>query len=314
MADEPSTPPSVPPSTSRIDVPALLGRVGLWCTLLTALILVAVIAANVLLIVAHYPPNLALALLVLIGPTIAVVLSTVASYIGYYGTWRVVRGKDEYDVAGDLKSHAADIPLSVQNQVVAQVRQIGCLSFIPTATLAVSLVITGLTLAPPPLRTLGVIPTHGSFVPSGLGVIVPAASPSAVPSYPAAHATATATSSSPAGAIVKFTVSPTAYSGDCGHGTLSAQKITLSNGGSAAVTWTVHIREALAGTGRPWAKPSKSSGTVAPGQTDGFQLTPDGSLCRAVPPTGAALHADIVETGGATGTQTVTATITGAPR
>lgn len=312
MADESTMSP--PRASTSPRLPALLGRIGVWCTILTALILTAVVAANILMIGLHVPSNGAFAWIVVAGPPVGVLLSTAASYLGYYGTWRIVRGKDEYDVVDDLKGHAADLPSNLQNQPVALMRHLGCASTFSTAALAASLVATGLTMAPPPYRALGVIPTNGGFAPAGLGVTVSNAN-AARSTTPHPTATLAPTTTSSSAAIVRFVVSPTAYSGDCGHGTLPAQKITLDNSGSTvAAPWTVTIRETIPGATRLWAKASKSTGSVAAGQTDTFQLTPDGSLCKTVPRTGATYHADITLGGGLAGRYTVTATIAGGSR
>jgi hypothetical protein len=318
MAPEPAQPSTQPPVQAAAKaapaLPAIVGRIGLWCTFITALILIAVIAANVAVLGLHIPPNRALAVLLQIGPTLGLLLSTVATYINYYGTWRIVRGKDEYDVGADLKSHAADLPSALQNQPGALSRLAGCTTFLPAAALAVSLVASGLTLAPPPFRVLGVGVSGGGYAPAGLGVSAgqtpaPAARGTTTPT---ATTTATPTQTPHAQPTSKVTVSPASYSGDCGHGTLPAQKITLDNsGGTVAATWKVSIRETLPGTTEPWSKPNTSGGTIPAGQIDSFQLTPNGSLCRSVPPAGASFHADVAVTGGTTQTYTVTATISG---
>jgi hypothetical protein len=161
---------------------------------------------------------------------------------------------------------------------------------------------------------LGVVVSGGGYAPAGLGVGT-AQTPAS-----AARGTATATTTTTAAPTQtprtqptsRVTVTPASYSGDCGHGTLSAQKITLDNSASTvAATWKVSIRETLPGTTKPWSKPNTSGGTIPAGQTDSFQLTPDGSLCRSVPPGGATFHADVAVTGATTQTYTVTATISG---
>lgn len=82
-------------------LPQLIGRLGLYATYVAALISLAVAGdLDVLMRRAHLVGWLAL--LVGTGPLVALLLSTLASYVNYYGVWRILRGKDEYDAGQEI--------------------------------------------------------------------------------------------------------------------------------------------------------------------------------------------------------------------
>jgi hypothetical protein len=304
-------PPAQPATAGGLSLPALLGRTQIWASLLAALILVAVIAGNIFILGLHVAPNGWLALLVETGPVVAILVSTLAGYLGYYGTWRMLRGKDEYNVRDDAKSHAADVVGRLQGLPGLLSGRAGCGGLVwgtfSGLLLGVSLVVTGLTLAPPPLRVLGVINNNGTFVPAGLGVT----------GGPAARPTPTPTPT-PVPRI-QFVISPTQFpaqgSWQCDSGLPAAQTLTLDNSGSnVAVTWQVTPRETLP-NGQPWARASQTQGAIAAGQQATITISPNEVVCRyaAAQPSTTSYHADVTLTGGASGagTYSLTYLITG---
>src|SRR5262245_47677799 len=92
------------PARPKVDVPVGLARLAWLCTLGSALILTGVLVGNALLIVVGVPSTLWLLALVDIGPLVALFLGNVATFMGYYGTWRILRGLDDYSAKDDAKS------------------------------------------------------------------------------------------------------------------------------------------------------------------------------------------------------------------
>ncbi len=231
---------------------ALLGRISVVASLLSALLLSAVLAANVAVLGLGYPPDVALALFLQATPVICLFLSNLAMLITFYGTYRILRRKDEYQVRDDLKGHAADLPGRLQGGPAQLARRLGCTGLLSATTLAASLVVTGLTLAPQPFRGLGVIAVGAGYQPAHLGsTVVPVAltptfTPTPVP-------------------VVKFAVTPTQYAQDCNTRLQpNPQSITLDNTGSTReVAWSVTMRESVGVSAQaPWAKPSQTQGNL----------------------------------------------------
>jgi hypothetical protein len=280
---------------------ALLGRIGVVASLLTALLLSAVLAANVAVIGLGYPPEVTLALFLQATPVICLFLSNLATLITFYGTYRILRRKDEYQVRDDLKGHAADLPGRLQGVPAQLARRLGCTGMLSATTLAASLVVTGLTLAPQPFRGLGVIGVGAGYQPAHLGsTFVPVAptptfTPTPVP-------------------VVKFAVTPTQYAQDCNTRLQpNPQTITLDNTGSTRdVAWSVTMRESVGVSAQaPWAKPSQTQGVISAGQTVQITLTTSEVDCLVVPNNGTRdFHADFTLAGSRT-VYTVTDTITG---
>src|SRR5260370_9180035 len=80
----------------------------------------------------HYPPSFR--------------ISTFASYVNYYGVWRILRGKDDYDAGQDLKSHAGDVPKALETMLAGRA---GCVPAASTVLLFVSLLLALATILPP---------------------------------------------------------------------------------------------------------------------------------------------------------------------
>jgi hypothetical protein len=281
---------------------AVLGRIGVVASLLTALLLSAVLAANVAVLGLGYRPDVTLALFLQATPVICLFLSNLATLITFYGTYRIIRRKDEYQVRDDLKGHAADLPARLQGVPTQLARQLGCAGMFSAITLTASLVVTGLTLAPQPFRGLGVIAVGAEYQPSHLGSTVapvtpvtPTFTPTPIP-------------------VVKFAVTPTQFAQDCNTQLQpNPQTITLDNTGSTRdVAWSVAMRESVGVSAQtPWAKPSQTQGVIPAGQTAQISLTTTEVDCLLVPNNGTRdFHADFRLAGGKT-VYTVTDTITG---
>jgi hypothetical protein len=284
---------------------ALLGRVGVVASLLTALLLSAVLAANVAVLGLGYPPDTTLALFLQATPVICLFLGNLATLITFYGSYRILRRKDEYNVRDDLKGHAADLPGRLQGLPAQLARQSGCVGMLSATTLAASLVVTGLTLAPQPFRGLGVVAVGAGYQPARLGSTVMPTAPTPTPT-PSRTPTPIP--------VVKFAVAPTQYTQDCNTRLQpNPQTITLDNTGSTRdVAWSVAMRESVGVSAQaPWAKPSQTHGVISAGQTAQITLTTGEVDCLVVPNNGTRdFHADFTLAGSRT-VYTVTDTITG---
>jgi hypothetical protein len=284
---------------------ALLGRISVVVSLLTALLLSAVLAANVAVLGLGHPPDATLAVFLQATPVICLFLGNLATLISFYGAYRILRRKDEYQVRDDLKGHAADLPGRLQSVPAQLARQLGCTGMLSATTLAASLVVTGLTLAPQPFRGLGVIAVGTGYQPARFGTAV-------VPAVPTPPPTRSPTPTPIP--VVKFAVTPTQYKQDCNTQLQpNPQTITLDNTGSTRdVAWSVAMRESVGVSAQePWAKPSQTQGVISAGQTAQITLTTSEVDCLVVPNNGTHdFHADFMLAGSRT-VYTVTNTITG---
>jgi hypothetical protein len=284
---------------------ALLGRVGVVASLLAALLLSAVLVANVAVLGFGYPPDATLALFLQATPVICLFLGNLATLITFYGMYRILRRKDEYNIRDDLKGHAADLPGRLQGVPAQLARQLGCTGMLSATTLAASLVVTGLTFAPQPFRGLGVIAVGAGYQPARFGSTVVPAVPTPTPA-PSLIPTPIP--------VVKFAVTPTQYAQDCNTRLQpNPQAITLDNTGSTRdVTWSVAMRESVGVSAQtPWAKPSQTQGVLSAEQTAQITLTTSEVDCLVVPNNGTRdFHADFTLAGSRT-IYTVTDTITG---
>ena len=253
-------------------VPRLIGLFGLYATYVAAALITLIIAGDLNVLVGHAPMAGWQSVLVGAGPLVALLLCTLAGYSNYYGVWRIVRGKDQYDAGQDLKSHAADIPQAVQSALAGRS---GCLPAVSTALLVCSVLLAVTTILPPNIPLVGELGTWNTH-PSGLALTsrttratvapMPTATllllltPTAT-SMPRPVATATPTPIPP---VINFSISPTsATSTGCVNGTPpSSQSITLDNRGSnVAVSWRASAVETDQ-SGHLWATINPASGTV----------------------------------------------------
>jgi hypothetical protein len=300
-------------------LPQLLGRLGVYATYVAAALILLVVAGDLDVLVGHARLVGQLALLVAGGPLVAMLLSTFASYVNYYGVWRVLRGKDEYDAGQDLKTHATDVPQALETMLAGRA---GCLPTASTVLLFVSLLLAVATIVPPATPVIGELATwkerpgahtsQATFVtptvtatPTATATAVPTATP-----RPTAIPTAT-----PVPPIIKFSVSPTTASWTaCPTGLPPAkQTLTLDNSRSTvSVSWQASAVE-KDGSGALWAVVSPASGRVSAHGKQTITVNPDPAnpieICRSSSPNGSAWH---VKVGTANaGTYTLTYTVYG---
>ncbi len=297
----------------------LIGRLGLYATYVAAALFTLALVGDLDVLVRRPAVVGGLALLVRMGPLAALLLSTLANYINFYGVWRIARGKDEFDAGQDLKSHAADLPVAAQALLA---RRGGCVPAASIALLCCSLVLTAVGTAPASTPFIGALSTGGTGGGGGGGTIstlgVPTATPTLdVPTATAVTATATATAPAqrptatptPASPVVAFSISPQQASWDCAHeGQLpAAQVLTLDNSRSSeAVHWSAIIVEHETG-GNPWATVSANNGVDPAGSKQTITVTPDSAVCFSSSSNGTPWHVNI--TTDVAGTQTFTYTI-----
>lgn len=309
------------PSRS-VRLPQVLGRLGLYATYVAAALVLLVIAGDLDVLLGHTPLVGLLAVLVGAGPLVAMLLSTFASYVNYYGVWRILRSKDAYDAGQDLKSHAADIPQALQTLLAGRT---GCLPAVSTALLFVTLLLAVATTVPPTTPGIGRLGTWHDHTgalpppaPTATVAVSPTASPTALPA-PTATATvpptAVATSTPTPVVVIRFIVSPTTASWlGCASPPPApppAQALTLDNSQSTvAVSWQASAVE-KDGSGALWAVITPASGTVAAGGTQKITVSPDPAspveICRSSSPNGTPWHVSILAAG--TGTATFTYTV-----
>lgn len=300
MSDKPTVPQSRLPQT--------VGRLGLYATYVAAAVFLLAIAGDLDVLVRRAPIIGWLALLVGTGPLVAMLLSTLASYANYYGVWRVLRGKDEYDAGQDLKSHAADVPQAAQAMLAVRS---GCLPVASVALLIFSLLLAVPTTLPPDTPFIGELGTWNSNLgdlaffaspstptPTPLPTATPTAVPTPTPT-PTPSPTATATPT-PVPVVIKFSASPTSASWNgCVNGSPPpVQTITLDNGGSnVAVSWHASAIEKDK-VGNPWASIDPPSGSVPAGGKQTITVSADPqnpfNVCTSSGRTGTPWHVGIV--------------------
>ncbi len=297
-------------------LPRIIGRLGLYATYVAAALLVFAIGGDLGVLVLHARVEGWLALLVGPVPLVALLLSTIASYINYYGVWRILRGRDEYDAREDLKTHATDIPQAVQSLLA----RMGCMSAVSTAVLCFSLLLAAVSSLPPQTPFIGELGTWQSRLGNSATptpIPVPTATPTAIPTPTPTAAPSPTPSPTPIPVVIKFSISPATASWDCntqGQGLNPAgQTITLDNSGSTvAVNWQATVVESITGVNgspSPWATLSASSGTISEHDKQALTITPvPTSVCYASnpPPNGTPWHVSVVVAGAGTYTFTYT--------
>jgi hypothetical protein len=247
-------------------LPRAIGRLGLYATYVAAALLTLVIAGDVGVLTQQAPLVGWLALLVGMGPLVALLLSTLAGYANYYGVWRIARGKDEYDAGQDLKSHAADVPQAAQAMLA---NRAGCLPAASTMLLVLTLLVVLANDLPPQTPLLGALATWSGGQPE------PTATPT-LTATPTPTDTPTPTPT-PIPLVIKFAIAPTTASWSClKQGTqVGAQTITLDNSGSNInIIWNASAVEKDT-AGNAWAVITPGSGTVSAAGTQPITISPN---------------------------------------
>ncbi len=300
MAERPAASGSGSPA---VHVPQIIGRLGLYATFAAAALLLVAIGGDLDVLALRAPLVGWLALLIGAGPLVALLLSTLASYINYYGVWRILRGKDEFDASEDLKSHAADVPQAVQAMLAGRA---GCVPAVSTLVLCLSLLLalaTGLPTETPFIGELGTWQAHIVASPSATPIPMPTATATAIPTptaIPSPTPKPTPTPSpTPIPVIIKFSISPTTASWVCQtQGFTPKQTITLDNSGSdVSVKWQATAVETILGLNggpSPWATLSGGSGTIAAHGKQALTVTAvKDEVCR-LSPNGKSWHVSVV--------------------
>jgi hypothetical protein len=311
------------PADSGPRLPQMIGRLGLYATYVAAALFIVVIAGDLDVLVRRAPLVGWLALLIGTGPLLALLLSTVASYVNYYGVWRILRGKDEFDAGQDLKSHAADVPQAVQTMLAGRA---GCLPVASAVVLFLTLLLAVGTALPPETPFIGELGTWNGHLgnlafhagpatptvapsPTATPTAMPTPTPTASPT-PTPTPTATPTPT-PVPVVIKFSVSPTTATWSCANqGPVPApQTITLDNTGSTVdVRWHATAVEQDAAL-RLWATISPASGDIPAYGKQTITINPDpqtSEICRSSLPNGKPWHVSIVADGVGTSTFTYT--------
>lgn len=274
MTEKTAAPVTEKTANAAPPLPRLLGRLGLYATYVAAALLTLVIAGDLAVLVGHTPLEGWLALLVGTGPLAALLLSNLASYINYYGVWRILRGKDEYDTRQDLKSHAADVPQAMQGMLAGRT---GCLPLASVVLLLFSLLLGTTTILPPQTPFIGILGAWSGHVGDLSFNAVPATpttapsptvTPTAMPT-PTMTAVPTPTTRPPTAtsvpAVIKFALSPkTASWSNCANNPKPpSPTITLDNSGSnVSVHWQASVVEHVGVGSTPWATISRGSGDI----------------------------------------------------
>jgi virginiamycin B lyase len=201
---------STTPGAHRSALPEFILRLGGWASLVSFAILLGALVVDALILGTvglHVATNYALSLLAQAGPPTAVLLTTFSSYVNYFGTWRVLRNLDRFNVGDEFKSQLAPLLLRLLPRWIRGRRgggqlvdraapdllrsRAGCSSLVSLTLLAAALLMTGVTLAPPRVgAALG--PSRGPIVSTGPGsaTATPTLAPTATPTL---EPTATAT-------------------------------------------------------------------------------------------------------------------------
>jgi hypothetical protein len=275
-----------PPTTVRAELTDWLARIGTLATVLTALILTAVLLGNLLLLVLGVTPIPVLVALVDLGPVLGLFFGNIATGVSYYGTWRILRGRDRYDVRGDAKSQLLGAPGALQG-VPSELRGLfGCTPVISAGLLVGSLILSALTLAP--VHILGVS-LQAPLSPQQAG-----ASPT--PGHSSLTPTPLTPTPTPA-PHVQVVLRPTTIRQQCHSQSmvLSALAITLDNTSSTVdVTWQMGAIQHIAGTGDQWARASATGGVLPAGGSADVSLIPHPHLC-ALNPQPSAVYSAIIQ-------------------
>jgi hypothetical protein len=304
MTEHPSKP------APRREAARLLGRLALYATFGAAALFMLVAAGDLDVLLRHASLVGWLALLVGMGPLVATLLSTLASYVNYYGLWRILRGHDEFNAKDDVQSHTADLPETAQAMIAGRA---GCLPIVSVALLVGSLLLSLATTLPSGTPVVGVLSAWSDHILNS--------APQAPHSTPVTHPTPTATltpvptmTATPIPTVIKFSMSPTTASWNCHNQGMqpAAQSLTLDNGRSTvAVNWRASAVE-RDNAGDLWSVISPAGGTVPAHGSQSILVSPDPqnveNVCLSSSANGTPWHVNVVVNG--VGTVTFTYMIT----
>ncbi len=242
-----------------------VARAGLITSIVGATIMLAVLVGNLLVISLRRVPPSWLAVVVQVGPPLVALLGFIGTGSTWYGRWRILRRRAEYDVRDDLLDQALNAPGDAQGLP----GQLGCAAALNPLVLMLGLLLCLTTFGPAPLDILGV-GRNGANLPAAtptpqVAIATPVPSPTAVPPTRTPVPTATSIPPTP---VVAFVVKPTSSRTSCVTTTTATDvPLTLDNTGSTtAVGWGI---TGLDG----WAKPSAATGTIPAGKKATLTLT-----------------------------------------
>lgn len=144
------------PETLEDKLAARLARLGTYASIISLLVLLAVIFGNVLVLALRVAVNFVLAVLVNQGPAAAAILAGLSTWIGYYGRTRLLRRKEKFNLRDEARDQAMDQAGNVlQNAPAALRSRLGCSSSLSLGVFGFSLILCLLTYLPPPLHVFG---------------------------------------------------------------------------------------------------------------------------------------------------------------
>jgi len=197
-----------------------------------------------------------------IGPLVGLVLANAGTGLNYYGVWRVVRGRDEYNSRDDALSQGAGAISDLQGAPTAARAALGCGSLFSVGILAVSLLTAALIYLPAPLPHIGVGLADGFSSPTQI-VVQATATPSPTITTVLSPTATQPPTATPRPKPITFIISganafnPASFSGLCAssrtfsiNGTISAPAGAPS--GNATYRW------------------ARSDGSFSPSQTIAF--------------------------------------------
>lgn len=277
------------PPSREVQFAERIERLGLYASIMGAVILVAVILGNLYIIPFKHADTAWLLLVVHQGPVVCGLIGILGTASTFYGRGRIVLRKKKYDVRDDLTDQALDAPSKLQDLP----NRLGCTSALGPGVLAMSLLLLVLTFGPSPLGVLGNGINAANI---GVGTATPIPSQTAVAVVPTATSRPTATlvptateipptaTSVPTAmpTVVKFTAKLAPITQYCSQG-IGPITVTLDNSGSnVAVEWQISITDTYNNANNMptiWAQASTSKGIIAAGQSQTLTLMVNSDFC-----------------------------------
>jgi hypothetical protein len=234
-----------------------LARIGTLASVISLLVLIAVVFGNILLLVLKVALDLVLVVVVNQGPAAAAVLGGISTAITHYGRIRVLRGRERFSLRGEAADQAMDQAGAALQNASHEVRsRLGCSSTVSMGVLGTALVLCALTYLPPPLHVFGAntalsVPPVGvvstavstqTSVATNPPTALPTkqASPTRAPSATATRRpTPTATPTPPPGKLLVLT--PTVNLGNYCVQQFSGAEFSFTNNGGTTIYWTVKL-------------------------------------------------------------------------
>lgn len=146
------------PTNTSVEIPEReiafarrVAQLGLWTSLISAIILAIVLAENVALLLLHQRLEQWLLDFAQTGPGAATILGFLSTGASFYGYWRLIRRRERFVVREQAKGIAIDqalnMPGNLQNVPADLARRSGCSSLFSGGVLATAVLVTSATLA-----------------------------------------------------------------------------------------------------------------------------------------------------------------------